>query len=296
MPPEENSMEARLPAPHCHELAAAVDTVAAEAGAPARVRIFHANGPTDAWSWIAPPTAPPTRIAKCRVTILPLDVGDQSTQLAMRFDPDDALDAFELIPDGFGHSEGIVFRTRDLADAIQTPPLRHFLSDVFSIPHVFHWFWTSPASQHHHHAYRGGLADHSVEVAENVLNAPSLAAMERELGVVFALIHDLGKLWCYEETGRHLLAMGHELVALDRLHEPLEALAREWPDGAVALRALLAGVWKQRGKPILAVGKLVQAYDQASAERDLARQPKHRHAPWRATPWTPEGSGASPNW
>ena len=89
-------MEARLPAPHCHELAAAVDTVATEAGAPARVRLYHANGPADAWSWIAPPTAPPTRIAKCRVTILPLDVGDRSTQLAMRFEPDDTLDAFEL--------------------------------------------------------------------------------------------------------------------------------------------------------------------------------------------------------
>ena len=48
------------------------------------------------------------------------------------------------------------------------------------------------------------------------------------------------------------------------------AIAGNWADAAIALRSLMSGQWKSKGgKPLLAVGKIVQAYDQSSAEQDL---------------------------
>jgi len=68
---------------------------------------------------------------------------------------------------------------------------------------------------------------------------------------------------------------------------PLDILERTWADAAIALRSLLPGQWKSRGaKPLLAVGKIVQAYDQSSAEQDLRNRKGDRHQPWNAKPYT----------
>jgi hypothetical protein len=108
-----------------------------------------------------------------------------------------------------------------------------------------------------------------------------LGDIDRDLGIVLALLHDVGKLWCYESLYSHLEPLGHELVGLAKLHGPIERLAEEWPDGAVALRALLSGQWKrQGGKPLLAIGSLVRALDQTSAEADMRTRANHRHRPW----------------
>lgn len=155
-------------------------------------------------------------------------------------------------------------------DAIQTPALRHFLSDVYSVAEVYDYYWTCPASQSHHHAYRGGLADHSVEMAENVCDTPRLSVIERDVGMVHALLHDVGKIWCYDENLSHLKPMGHELVGLAKLHAQFEELENHWPDGAVALRSLLSGSWKRKsGMPLMSIRSLVRAFDQTSAERSM---------------------------
>jgi hypothetical protein len=172
---------------------------------------------------------------------------------------------------------------------IRSVSLRRFLSDVFSIPVVYRNFWTCPASQKHHHAYAGGLADHSVEMAEDMAAVARLTETERELGIVYALLHDIGKLWCYVDDGTYGDPLGHELAAIDRLHAALARLAESWADGATAMRSFLSGLWKQRGhRPIMAVGKLVQALDQASAERD-----RRHSAPQARRPWVPALDKAS---
>ena len=99
-----------------------------------------------------------------------------------------------------------------------------------------------------------------------------------------ALLHDVGKIWCYDEKWSHLKPMGHELVGVAKLHAPLEELETNWPDGAVALRLLLSGSWKRKsGMPLLSVGTLVRAFDQASAESSM-----RTHRVEGRRPWTPE--------
>jgi 3'-5' exoribonuclease len=54
------------------------------------------------------------------------------------------------------------------------------------------------AAQYNHHAYRGGLLEHSLQVADaTAAAAHTFAGIDRELGVCGALLHDIGKLETY---------------------------------------------------------------------------------------------------
>lgn len=252
------------------------------------LRILQETGQMDAWSWLPSMGQDTERVLKAEVCAMPLETSEGETHVVTRIQPRPELDVFNLIPDQFGKRDDIVFRCRDVVDACESEPLRRFLSNVFSMPAVYRNFWKCQASKAHHHAYAGGLAVHSIEMAENVRDTPRLTGMERDVGIAHALTHDVGKLWCYAEGGAHLYALGHELVGLAQLHGALERLGCDWPDGAVAMRSLLSGQWKRHGgKPLMAVGSLVRAYDQASAENDLRLHGRHPHRPW--SPSKPSG-------
>lgn len=63
------------------------------------------------------------------------------------------------------------------------------------------------AAQYNHHAYRGGLLEHSLQVADATLAAArTFAGIDRELALCGALLHDIGKLDAYsgDACGVHL--------------------------------------------------------------------------------------------
>ena len=243
------------------------------------LRLHQADGTIEAWSWTRPtPTA--EQVLKGTISVIPMDTTEGSTHAVARIDLKADLDVFALIPDAFGRTEGVVYRCRDVADACSTPALRQFLSETFSVPKVFSSFWTSPASKDHH-TFAGGLAEHSIGIAESIRDTPRLGATERDIGMAYALLHRIGQVWCSDPEAGHLNPLGHELVGLGKLHAPLERLMQSWPDGAIALRSLLAGRWKRQGKnPLLAVGGLVRSYDQSSATRDQLAQRRGHRRPW----------------
>ena len=280
-------METALPTVRTILINAVVEHITSFESGPNHLCLLHEDAQIHAWSWLPPEPVDADRVLKAEVCAMPLDTAEGATHVVTSIAPMPDLDVFNLIPDGFGRTEDVVFRCRDVVDACRTVPLRNFLSDVFSMPEVYRHFWCCPASQAHHHAYPGGLALHSVEMAENVRDTPRLSDLERDVGIAHALIHDIGKLWCYSPDAPHLRALGHELVGLGQLHHALERLAIDWPDGSVALRSLMSGQWKRLGgKPLMAVGSLVRAYDQASAESDLRPRHRHPHRPW--SPSTPD--------
>lgn len=235
-------------------------------------------------TWLPAQPAEPDCVQKARVTTVPVMIEgvDEPIYIVTSVEDTPDRDVFDLIPDRFGRDEGVVYRCRDAVDIIQSAALRRFMSSVFSLTPVFRYYWTCPASQRHHHSRAGGLALHSVEMAEGIVKTPHLSIVERDFGIAYALLHDVGKIWCYRTDGRYGDPLGHEMAALNHLHAPLWRLAADWPDAAVAMRSFLSGLWKQSGhRPIMAVGRLVQALDQVSAEADLRRHPGlSRRAPW----------------
>jgi 3'-5' exoribonuclease len=92
---------------------------------------------------------------------------------------------------------------RELECTIQDPHLRALLALVLG-PETETWarFRDAPAAKHYHQAYRHGLLEHSVTVAQAVSAiSATFAGIDRDVAVTGALLHDLGKLEAYELVG-----------------------------------------------------------------------------------------------
>lgn len=192
--------------------------------------------------------------------------------------------------------EGTFMGILELIETIDTPPLYRMLWRIFREREIVARYWTVPASARHHHAFSGGLATHSLEVALDLASQAAVGGHERDLCVAAGLLHDVGKVWSY--TGDMFLntaarAMGHELVGLSRLERELKILEGEWPDGAYAMRVLLSGSGRMRqdgSMPSALVARL-KAADQRSCELERnARAPGRAWKPKRWMPAAPDSS------
>ncbi|KFZ30783.1 hypothetical protein IDSA_06740 [Pseudidiomarina salinarum] len=95
---------------------------------------------------------------------------------------------------------------------IQSPLMRSFVDDVLLQPKIGISFLQCPATLRSHHAYLGGLLEHAVEVAWNVSGVHALTDIERDVAVVAALLHAVGKT--------RTLTAGATKTALGTLVEP----------------------------------------------------------------------------
>ena len=93
-----------------------------------------------------------------------------------------------------------------------------------------------PAAASKHHAYLGGLLEHTIEVAQGVSTYadqnPALA-LHRGVAVAGALLHDIGKVIEFENPiavsyTRKGQLLGHLLLGRDMIREA--AAKRTWPD------------------------------------------------------------------
>lgn len=81
----------------------------------------------------------------------------------------------------------------DILENIYSQHLSNFLAASLLQHHICLNYCLCPASLNYHHNYLGGLIQHSIEVAEAVLYDESLSDSEKQIGIVAALVHDIGK-------------------------------------------------------------------------------------------------------
>jgi 3'-5' exoribonuclease len=88
---------------------------------------------------------------------------------------------------------------RDLIATVQSRHLRGLLEALLG-PHAETWrqFRDAPAAKRYHQAYRHGLLEHSLTVAQSVSAiAANFPGIDRDVAVCGALLHDVGKLDAY---------------------------------------------------------------------------------------------------
>jgi 3'-5' exoribonuclease len=104
---------------------------------------------------------------------------------------------------------------RQLLATIQRPHLRELLERLFG-EDSGSWaaYRTAPAAKHYHQAYRHGLLEHSLLVAQAVSAiSATFGGIDRDVAVAGALLHDIGKLDAYTDDPRAI-----ELTDVGRLH------------------------------------------------------------------------------
>ena len=212
---------------------------------------------------------------------------------------EEADDALRLLLPDQCPVDDVLGDTLDLIDQITTAPLRDMTRRVFRMRDVASLYWATPASRKHHHAFEGGLAVHSLEVATDLASQAALSAHERDLCIAAGLLHDIGKVWAYTRDmflSTAAKAMGHELLGLSRLEPELKLLEQEWPDGAYAMRVLLSGHGRMRqdGSMPSALLARLKAADQRSCEQERYR--KQASGAWTPVAWLPASRAGFDGW
>jgi 3'-5' exoribonuclease len=97
--------------------------------------------------------------------------------------------------------EQMELELRELLDTIQDAHLRALLARVFGEgARLWARYRLAPAAKHYHQAYRHGLLEHSLSVAQAVSAiSATFGGIDRDVAVTGALLHDVGKLEAYSE-------------------------------------------------------------------------------------------------
>ena len=99
--------------------------------------------------------------------------------------------------------EQMVAGLEELIETVQRPCLRELLARLLGKGTESGRRWLlAPAAKVYHQAYRHGLLEHSLSVAQGVsAMAATFPSIDRDVAVVGALLHDIGKIEAYEQSG-----------------------------------------------------------------------------------------------
>ena len=92
---------------------------------------------------------------------------------------------------------------RELVATVQNPHLRALLDGLLG-PGAATWpqFRDAPAAKRYHQAYKHGLLEHALSVAQAVSAiSATFPGIDRDVAVTGALLHDIGKLESYSSAG-----------------------------------------------------------------------------------------------
>ena len=116
-----------------------------------------------------------------------------------------------------------------LIDSIKHPGLKKLLEEIFTDEVFFERFIHAPAAKSMHHAYVGGLLEHTVSVGKIASSlAKEYKDVDRDMLISCALLHDIGKVYeldpmtfNYTTEGK---LIGHIIIGYTIVQNKLEKL------------------------------------------------------------------------
>jgi 3'-5' exoribonuclease len=142
--------------------------------------------------------------------------------------PAETFAAEDLIASACRSRDELMAEFKHLVAGVSNAELRRVLRAVFGDKAFLARFGSCPGSQSYHHAYLGGLLEHTVAVASLCRAiAGQYPGIDGDLLVCAALLHDIGKcdeLSCdtsieYTDSGR---LVGHVVLGIQRVRECLQ--------------------------------------------------------------------------
>jgi 3'-5' exoribonuclease len=192
--------------------------------------------------------------------------------------PSAEYDSYDMMPCGARSQEELGRAFDALVAGILDMGLRAVLAEVFETEGFMDRFAAAAGARHRHHAYAGGLLEHSVSVASlcRVL-ATRYDGLDADLLVSAALLHDVGKvdeLRCdvsvdYTDAGRLLghVVIGERLVsrAIERVGTAID------PTAAMRLLHLMIShhgepQWGAPARPVLLEAVVLHHADYLDAQ------------------------------
>lgn len=144
--------------------------------------------------------------------------------------PDREIHLADFLPEGERGTAEMLAELAALVESCRDDDLRRLLRAFFDDPAFLELYGKAPAAKGMHHVYLGGLLEHSLAVARLVdAIAPLYPSINRDLLLVGALLHDVGKVremtylrsFDYTDEGKLL---GHITIGVEMLNERLAGL------------------------------------------------------------------------
>jgi 3'-5' exoribonuclease len=171
-----------------------------------RLVVGDSSGTAEAVCWEE--AEPRYAIAACGAALFVTGVFEQSERWGakikvaeLRAAEPHEYEAEDLAPESHVSLELLETDLRALLETIQQPQLR-LLLDSFFAPGSETWarFRDAPAAKTYHQAYRHGLLEHTLSVAQAVSAAASFfPGIDRDVAITGALLHDIGKTEAYND-------------------------------------------------------------------------------------------------
>jgi len=117
-----------------------------------------------------------------------------------------SFDAMDLLDGPVRGVEQMEAEVRELLATIQQPHLRVLLERVFGEEsELWAGYRVAPAAKYYHQAYRHGLLEHCLGVAQAVSAiSATFPGIDRDVAVAGALLHDIGKLEAYSDDPQNI--------------------------------------------------------------------------------------------
>jgi 3'-5' exoribonuclease len=157
----------------------------------------------------------------------------------------ESINPSDFLPATTRNVEQMFERLKALTDSIVSVPLKALMTAFWNDADFVRCFKRSPAAKKMHHAYLGGLLEHTLSMAVLVDKiAGHYSGIDRDLLITGAVLHDVGKvreLSCttsidYTHEGRLL---SHIVIGLEILDEKLRTIADFPAEKAAMLRHMI---------------------------------------------------------
>ncbi|MEK6256107.1 MAG: HD domain-containing protein [Chloroflexota bacterium] len=150
--------------------------------------------------------------------------------LQIRPATDDEFDPQDMLPSSERTKDEMLAELDRYIEKIQQPELRQLLDTLFGDNDFRADFAIAPAARRVHHAYLGGLIEHTLElakIAETVLEV--FPKLNKDLLLTGVLLHDIGKvhefMWEYDiDYSTEGRLFGHIVMADEMLRNAIDSI------------------------------------------------------------------------
>ena len=104
------------------------------------------------------------------------------------------LDVDDFLATSSRNKEEMYQELLETVATIKNPHLQTLLSSIFTDPEIETKFKVWPGAKQIHHAFTGGLLEHTLAVVKLCYTSVTLYDVDRDLTIAGALLHDIGKL------------------------------------------------------------------------------------------------------
>lgn len=150
--------------------------------------------------------------------------------------PKTEVDMSLFVPSTPGDIDAMATELKQLAKSVTDPDLKELILAFLNDKQFFEKFCTAPAAKSMHHAYLGGLLEHTLAVTRLAdMTTRLYPSIDRSLLIAGAILHDIGKVnefsyalypFDYSDEGR---LVGHLVLGSDLVQEKISGL-KEFPE------------------------------------------------------------------